>query len=280
MLANSTSDHAIAVTNELAQCGLHPAVATSPQHARALVEAQGAAIVPGIGPSEQDARNLAYDLLGSKVLAVPPAARVFDGGELDNRAPGLDHTAPLPPHTDGFGYGDQYPDYILLTCVHSCAAGGESFLVDGYRLLELMDQDKQTRWVPPALASVEVDQTEQGMQSAVSPIVQTTAQGRRLLRRTFNQRAAQNSPNHQRDNDMIDAWCTWVDRAAEAAPRFKLNAGDALVVDNYRLLHGREAYTDLTRLMWRVWIWSSDSIDGAPDMPLHSDTRYAHNSAD
>ena len=280
MLAHSTSDHAITVTNELAQCGLHPTVATSPQHARSLVEAQGAAIVPGIGPSEQDARNLAYDLLGSKVLAVPPAARVFDGGEMDNRAPGLDHTAPLPPHTDGFGYGDQYPDYILLTCVHSSAAGGESFLVDGYRLLELMDQDTQTSWIPPALASVDVDQTEEGMQNAVSPIVQTTARGRRLLRRTFNQRASQSSPNPGRDNDMIDAWCTWVDRAAEEAPRFKLNAGDALVVDNYRLLHGREAYTDLTRLMWRVWIWSSDSIGGAPDMPLHSDTRYAHNSAD
>ena len=73
MLAHSTSDHAIAVTNELAQCGLHPTVATSPEHARTLVEAQGAAIVPGIGPSAQDARNLAHDLLGSKVLAVPPA---------------------------------------------------------------------------------------------------------------------------------------------------------------------------------------------------------------
>ena len=70
MLAHSTSDHAIAVTNELAQCRLHPTVATSPQHARTLVEDQGAAIVPGTGPSEQDARNLAYDLLGSKVLAV------------------------------------------------------------------------------------------------------------------------------------------------------------------------------------------------------------------
>jgi len=40
------------------------------------------------------------------------------------------------------------------------------------------------------------------------------------------------------------------------------------------MLHGRDAYTDLDRLLWRVWVWTSASL-GVPDLPLHSDTRYA-----
>ena len=34
--------------------------------------------------------------------------------------------------------------------------------------------------------------------------------------------------------------------AGRSVPRFKLHAGEALLVDNYRLLHGRGRYYDLT----------------------------------
>ena len=73
---------------------------------------------------------------------------------------------------------------------------------------------------------------------------------------------------------MIDAWHQAAERVAEQAPRFKLAPGQAVVVDNYRMLHGRDAYTDPSRLLWRVWVWTSGSL-GVPDMPLHSDTRHA-----
>jgi hypothetical protein len=47
------------------------------------------------------------------------------------------------------------------------------------------------------------------------------------------------------------------------------------VIDNYRMMHGREGYADLDRQMWRVWVWTT-SAWGVPDGPLHSDSRYAH----
>jgi hypothetical protein len=50
--------------------------------------------------------------------------------------------------------------------------------------------------------------------------------------------------------------------------------GQTLVVDNYRLLHGRDAYEDLQRMLWRIWVWTTDSL-GVPDLPLASDTRHA-----
>lgn len=43
--------------------------------------------------------------------------------------------------------------------------------------------------------------------------------------------------------------------ADNAAPRFTLLRGHALIIDNYRMLHGRERFSG-PRKIWRVWFWS------------------------
>ena len=259
----------------LDQCSVKPKTAQSLDQARVLLAQDGAVIVNGIGPNDEDARALAFDLFDD-VLAVPPAARVFDGGEMDNKGPGIDHTTRLAAHTDGFGYGDFYPDYILLDCVNASENGGESFLIDGYAVLDALGNEEQTGWVPDAMMKVAVNQTEAGMQHSVSPIVQHTEAGRVMVRKTLDQRAAADSEHPDRDNEMVRLWRETAEAAVAQAPRFKLGPGQALVIDNYRMLHGRDAYTDLGRLMWRVWVWTSASKAGPPDLPLHSDTRFAH----
>ena len=45
-----------------------------------------------------------------------------------------------------------------------------------------------------------------------------------------------------------------------AAPRFKLRRGQAVLVDNFRLLHGREPYQDLRRKLWRLWHWTDRAV--------------------
>ena len=61
---------------------------------------------------------------------------------------------------------------------------------------------------------------------------------------------------------VIDAWQESLLRAGPAAPRFKLKPGQALVCDNYRIMHGREPhYGD--RLLWRCWIWTTQRLDRA-----------------
>jgi len=258
----------------LEQCGVLPQQATTPEEARALLRRDGAVIVCDIGGDSEDARAIAFDLFGNAVRAVPPAARVFEGGEMDRRLPGIDHQVRLAAHTDGYAYGDLYPDYFLLSCVRASSGGGDSFLVDGYAILDTMRTDKELHWVPDALMQVSIDQTESGMQHAISPIVQRNHEGRIMVRKTHDQKPAAGSKDPARDLAMIAAWQQIAERVAERAPRFKLTANQAVVVDNYRMLHGRDAYTDLNRLLWRVWIWTSGSL-GVPDMPLHSDTRYA-----
>ena len=48
------------------------------------------------------------------------------------------------------------------------------------------------------------------------------------------------------------------------APRFKVLAGEVLIVDNHRTWHLREPYEDLDRHAWRVWMWKEGDCPGLP----------------
>eukprot|EP01045_Picozoa_sp_COSAG04_P006794 COSAG04_NODE_341_length_16294_cov_8.682618_9_plen_111_part_00 len=64
----------------------------------------------------------------------------------------------------------------------------------------------------------------------------------------------------------IRQWSLGVAAAQMAAPRFKLRPGQAVLIDNFRLLHGRDPYFDLDRKLWRLWHWT----EGAMDAPVDS----------
>ena len=64
----------------------------------------------------------------------------------------------------------------------------------------------------------------------------------------------------------------WASRAVTA--RFRVGPGEAVCVDNFRVSHSRDAYTDLDRLFWRVWAWTDEAL-AVPEGRLASDTRYA-----
>ena len=253
------------------ELGIKPETTNDIADAFELVLRDGAVCFAGIGPSGKEAVELGHRVFAARVRSIPEAARVFVGGEMD-RYDEPDHRNPLKPHTDGFSYGDLFPDYIMLSCVNSSAQGGESFLVDGYAVLDNLAAEDPD--LVSDLQTIVVDQTEPDMQTSNSPIIQYNSTGRRLLRRNFSQKPLPTSQQQDRDQRMIDAWISAVDSAGEEAPRFKVEAGQALIIDNYRVLHSREGYTDLNRMMWRVWIWT-DGCLGVPDMPLHSDSRYA-----
>lgn len=253
------------------------ALSADPAEAVEALRRHGAVILTGIEPGGEPARAVADAVFGSRVCAVPEAARVTDGGEQDRKPDGLDHTTRSRAHTDGYAYGDRCPDHFLLSCEQASGEGGESLLLDGYALLDVLAGDPETAWLAEALPRVVIDQTEPGMHPSLSPIVQTAPSGRRMLRRTADQHPAPESSDPERDAEMIRLWKEAIDVASDAvapAERPKLEPGEAIVVDNYRMFHGREPYQDLGRLMWRVWIWT-DEAAGVPDGMLHSDSRFA-----
>lgn len=242
--------------------------------ARGLLQSDGAVIVSGRGGSSEAVVTLGHELFGDSVREMPSPAEVREGGVGDRRPSSLDNTTPLPAHTDGFAYGELYPDVIMLGCAESSAQGGESFLVDGYALLEHLVSTPEGSALVEQLMTVSIDQTEPSMHRSITPVIGKTSEGRLMLRRFPFQRPATESTTPDADQRMIEAWWSAVLEVAAQAPRFRLEQGDALVIDNYRVLHGREPYSDLNRQLWRLWIWTVSAF-GVPEGRLHSDSRYA-----
>lgn len=259
---------------DLKACGVRPQTVSKIVDLHPLLRLDGAAILDGAECGEQASRDLARQIFAERTLAVPEAARVFEGGEYDSARDRVTNQIATPAHTDGFAYGDLYPDYMMLSCIRECATGGESVLIDGYEVHQQLLNDQMLNWAGQALATTVIDQTEQHMQTALSPIVMDNGRGRKMVRKTLEQKPAPTSVDPERDRQMINIWLDTIDAAFEQAPRFKLHPGQTLVVDNYRLLHGRDAYEDLQRMLWRVWVWT-DSALGVPELPLASDTRHA-----
>jgi alpha-ketoglutarate-dependent taurine dioxygenase len=261
-------------TPEVTDAGVVPTRTSDPLEAARLVRAEGAAILTGVAGTGASAMAVARAVFAEHVRAVPEAAEVRAGGVMDLAVRRVSPEEALGVHTDGFSYGDDYPDYFLLLCARDSAVGGESFFVDGYRLLDALADTPEGAEVVERMVSVPVDQTEEGMHRSVSPLVGRTATGRRMVRRFPDQRPAAGSTDPAADAELIATWDHLCRTAATHAPRFRLAPGEVAVIDNYRMLHGREPYQDHERLMWRVWVWT-DEAHGIPAGSLASDVRYA-----
>jgi gamma-butyrobetaine dioxygenase len=265
--------------------GRLPVRVAQPADAFELVRRDGAAILPGCGLERTEAREVARRVLGSLEPVIPDPAPIKEGGGNADRSyenlPGAEPGLVVPfqtGHTDGFAYGDRYPDFIFLLCVRPALSGGESFVVDTYQLLDQLaaSPNEEDRAFHQFLMTVPVEQTEPGFQTSLAPVIGQTAAGRRMSRWTPVQRPDDALPAAERERHA--AWLArWRDLAHEAslaAPRFTLQPGETICLDNYRMLHGRTGFDDVERTLWRIWAWTTE----APTVPeglLFSDSRFA-----
>jgi alpha-ketoglutarate-dependent taurine dioxygenase len=244
----------------------------------------GAVILCGAGSTRDDARSLAQRVLAPLAPVVPDPAPIKEGGgNRDNsyRTSDLNEAFAVPfqsGHTDGFAYGDKYPDFIFLLCVRPAVAGGESFVVDTQRIVAALraSGDADDAAFADFLYTVPIEQTEPGFVPSVAPTIGANGRGRRMARWTPVQRpdARVTVAEQQRQQAWIERWRAITYSASLAAPRFVLQAGEAICLDNYRVLHGRTGFDDLERSLWRIWAWTTESL-GIPDGLLFSDSRYA-----
>jgi alpha-ketoglutarate-dependent taurine dioxygenase len=249
-----------------------------------ILRRDGAAIVAGAGSSRDDARALARSVLAPLAPIVPDPAPIKEGGGNADHSyitSALAENVAVPfqsGHTDGFAYGDHYPDYIFLLCVRPAAAGGESFALDTYRILDMLAASvrQEDAAFVHFLQTVAIEQTEPGFVRSFAPAIGTNGRGRRMSRWTPVQRPGAHLPESERRQQQawLERWAELTHRASLAAPRFVLQAGEALCLDNYRMLHGRTGFDDLERSLWRIWAWTTESL-GAPSGLLFSDSRYA-----
>jgi alpha-ketoglutarate-dependent taurine dioxygenase len=265
--------------------GVLPARIAGPDETFAALRRDGAVILTGCGKSREDAGALARRVLVTLDPVVPDPAPIKEGGgnadHTYSNTPGADGSTLVPfqtGHTDGFAYGDRYPDYIFLLCVRAAATGGESFLVDTYRLLDALasSESEEDRAFHHFLTTTPVEQTEPGFQASRSPVIGNNGHGRRMSRWTPVQRPDASLPaaEHDRQAAWLARWGAMTHAASLAAPRFVLQPGETICLDNYRMLHGRTGFDDTERTLWRIWAWTTEAL-AVPEGMLFSDSRFA-----
>jgi len=235
----------------------------------------------------------------------------------------------LEPHTDGYVYGDDMPDYLFLLCEQPSPQGGANVLLDGHRILSALEAgDAAAQELARFLAEIDVDLSEPGESGimtgrpAAGPVVQwfDSPSGRKRLkwRRQINVASTQKlatwppldtaSPEEvaarrcaelanssylslwrplpgaraagAEEEPQLRAFDALLQRASAEAfadHSFSLSRGEALVVDNYRVLHGRAPYRPSEppeaggselgheRRFWRIWSWTSEGTGLPPD---------------
>jgi len=207
------------------------------------LDAYGFAIVRGV-PIEPDGGLAFADLIG-------PIRMTNWGGMADVKAipNAYDLTMTprhLEPHSDN-PYRDPVPGYILLHCLQNDADGGDSTLVDGFHAAAML------RSIDPAafdtLTRTDVTfryHDDSAFLEHQAPLIERNAAGD-VVQIRYNNRTEMvgRLPVDQLDAYYAARAAFWklIAPVSPLTLQFRLQPGELLVMDNYRLLHGRTGYT-------------------------------------
>ena len=207
------------------------------------------------------------------------------------------------PHTDGYVYGDHVPDYIFLLVERQSDVGGDSFFVDGEAVLERLRGEPHADDLLPLLDTLIFDQTESAQNGGMfqgrhsqGPLFVRRPDGRLQWKRMLGKDQLQTVEEMQAVPVPRSCWAVTsetrtmaarlgakitpeealrridlaIQAESEIAGRVRLEKGEAVCIDNYRVLHSREAFDTGERRLWRIWSWTTGS-DGRPngdDIPV------------
>lgn len=214
--------------------------------ARTLLTRAGAVVLTG-WPVEPDSVVLAAaTVLGSRLREIEQVRErtTVDGPDLSAHRDGA-HVV-VEVHGRRTQLRMPEPDVVLVLCVSPARAGGQSYVVDGYRLVDRLRAARPE--LHAFLTTVDVDVTSGIEGSSYRPpqacrLVEWTRGGRRVVRTPQSAVPVPRDPDADRHRQLIEAYRDVV--AAAAAPQGRdtaLRAGEVLVLDNYRCLHGVRAH--------------------------------------
>jgi hypothetical protein len=253
---------------------LVPRRVTTPEEARKIVAAEGAAVVSGIG-DEAAAIEFGTQMLGEQFVRINRQIEVTTKVAMSEaevvaqqppdergrkRSLTEDVSKPMPAHNDGFAFGDYAPNHLFLWGERPAADGGESFLIDGLKLLEILAADPETADLAEFCWTVDIDHSEPNIpQDTFVPIARKLPGGRVKVA-SHPYLAPMIGPDEEAQWPMVKRWNTAVIQARDTGARFKLEAGEMACVDNYRVFHGRHGYTDPARRLLSIWGWSTHAL--------------------
>lgn len=156
--------------------------------------------------------------------------------------------AGLDPHTDN-PYRDPAPTLQVLHCLENSAVGGDSSVVDGFRVAEILHRENPSHFALLSRYDVTFRYCgdHQSDLAAHRPMLEVSRDGR-LVQVRINSRSFQCLTSVPFDlvPDFYAAYRHLVEitRRPDVAVTFRLEPGDLFVVDNTRVLHGRRTFTE------------------------------------
>lgn len=139
------------------------------------------------------------------------------------------------------------PDYVLIHGVRSASRGGESVVVDGYRLIDRLKTAAPELY--QFLTTVDVDVTSGRPQAdgyhmpRLCRMVEWTRGGRQIVRVAQHAQPAPREIDWDEHQRLIDAYDAVLAGVAEhVRDDTVLQAGEVLVLDNYRCLHSARTH--------------------------------------
>jgi trimethyllysine dioxygenase len=158
----------------------------------------------------------------------------------------------IGPHTDGT-YSFDAPGYQMFHCLGLDCTGGDSVLVDGFKVAEIMREETPDLY--RVLTEVEVTgqylDHEKGIHlQATRPVFRLDSAGR-LIQVSFNHldRAPLFLPEFEL-KAFYRAYAAFARLASDRRLQYRrrLEPGSLVLFDNWRLLHARDAYQGYRRL--------------------------------
>ncbi|MFC9975718.1 TauD/TfdA family dioxygenase [Spirillospora sp. NPDC127200] len=230
--------------------GIVPIRVPAAQAARArepLAE-NGAVILTGLEPGADSLTVAAALVLGSRIRRLFPHRRRHstDGRTVHLHADSFDIVIDAGGVRERRRHPDE--DHVLVQCVRPADEGGESFIADAYRFADQCAAADPELWAFLTGTDVDLYGAWAGLRGLpatprVARHVEYTRTGRRIVRRTDGAVPLHRDPDEDRTRAMLERFEHAVHRAEPVLPRFRLEEGDVLVLDNHRCWHGRDPHT-------------------------------------
>lgn len=216
--------------------------------ARASLSRDGAVILTGHENTSDALVVAAAQVVGDRLRELYPhrVRTSRDGTPVHLHADGFD----LVVDIGGVPRRRRHPDedHVLVQCVRPAPHTGDSFALDAYAFVD--DLASGDPGLSAFLTGSDVDLYGawaglRGLPATprVGRHVEFTRTGRRIVRRTDGAVPIHRDPDTERIRAHLARFRDAVHTAEASLPRFRLDAGDILVLDNYRCWHGRDGHT-------------------------------------
>jgi gamma-butyrobetaine dioxygenase len=152
----------------------------------------------------------------------------------------------LSPHTDQSYMTHTHPMLLVLYCIENGARGGESTLVDGFRVVEDLRREMPEDYAVLCRMPVTFAQLDPSVEyffSRTTPVIETNGAGELLALHCSHKNLLVDLPFDEMGR-FYAAYRSLLSRLK--SPRyehvFRLEPGQCLLVENDRVLHGRRAF--------------------------------------